>query len=77
MCVPHAGPQGIISQHPACHRLQQGGRAEEVTGGWRVEGGGWREITCWSHKSRAKGLPLGSRADFHVDTAGSGEWVAL
>lgn len=40
MCVPHAGPQGIISQHPACHRLQQGGRAEEVTGGWRVEGGG-------------------------------------
>lgn len=24
---------GIISQHPACHRLQQGGRAGEVTGG--------------------------------------------
>lgn len=43
MCVLHAGPGGIISQHPACHRLQQGGRAAEGIQGWKV--------IAWSHKS--------------------------
>lgn len=34
--VPRAAPGGVISQHPACHRLPRGGRAAEVTG--RLEG---------------------------------------
>lgn len=36
MCVRHVGPQGIISQQLACHRLQRGGKAVEVV--WEVEG---------------------------------------
>jgi len=50
MCVPDAGPQGIISQRPACHSLQWGRRRSGVTEGWM-------EITCWSHKSKRKKFP--------------------
>lgn len=50
-------------------------RESEQESDW-VEGGwAWREITCWSHKSRENGLPLGSTADFHVDTARSGTLI--
>lgn len=65
MCVLHVGPRGIISQHPACHRLEQGGRAGEGIQGWKV-------ITCWFHKSKGGGVffPFGRREDVPVDTAG-------
>ena len=72
MCVPRVGPRGIISQHPACHRLQQqGGRAGEVTG---VGGGGacgGRSLVGPINQEKDV-CPSSSRADFHVDTAGSG-----
>lgn len=65
LCVLHVGPRGIISQHPACHRLEQGGRAGEGIQGWKV-------ITCWSHKSKREGgfFPSGRREYVPVDTAG-------
>lgn len=50
MCVPHGGPRGIISQHPACHRLQRGGRAAEVTG--RVEGRGRSLVGAINHRKK-------------------------
>lgn len=68
MCVPGVGPQGTISQHPACHRLQQGGRAGEVTGG---EGDGGRSLVGLINQE-IKVCPSSSRADFHVDRTGSG-----
>lgn len=72
MCVPHGGPRGIISQHPACHRLQRGGRAAEVTG--RVEGGGRSLVGVINHPP--KGLALGCGVDPRVNAAGSGERLA-
>ena len=56
MCVPKVGPQGIVSQHPACHRLQQGGRTGEVTWGWM---GGGRSLVGLINQEE-KVLPFGN-----------------
>lgn len=69
MCVPLVGPQGIISQHPACHRLQQGSRTGEVTWGWM---GGGRSLVGLINQEE-KVLPFGNREDILVDTVGSEE----
>ncbi len=72
MCAAHAEPRGIISQHPACHRLQQGGRAGEVT----VGGDGGRSLVGLINQEKEV-FPLEQRSGLPIDIAGSWESLAL
>lgn len=61
--------------HQSASSMSQAAAERQSRRGDR-QGGGWREITCWRHKSPQKGLALGCGVDPRVNAAGSGERVA-